>query len=58
MQSACLKRANRRHCSLSNGISSAHIHGTHVPVEEPFTASIADVTRRDDAGAYVADGSE
>jgi hypothetical protein len=24
------------------GLNSTHIHGTHVPVEEPSTASIAD----------------
>ena len=37
--------ANKRHCSLSRGFDSTlHIHGTHVPVEEPFTASEADIT--------------
>jgi hypothetical protein len=25
------------------GIHSTHIHGTHVPVEEPSTASIGDI---------------
>jgi hypothetical protein len=25
------------------GLNSTHIHGTHVPVEEPSTASIADI---------------
>jgi hypothetical protein len=30
--------------SESWGFSSAHIHGTHVPVEEPSTATIADIT--------------
>src|ERR1019366_6685126 len=32
------------HFSLSRGLNSAHVHGTHVPVEEPFAASIADMT--------------
>ena len=32
--------------SESWGLNSAHIHGTHVPVEEPSTASIADVQQR------------
>jgi hypothetical protein len=26
------------------GLNSTHIHGTLVPVEEPSTASIADIT--------------
>src|SRR5436189_2863796 len=26
-------------------LNSAHIHGTHVPVEEPSTASIGDIAR-------------
>jgi hypothetical protein len=25
------------------GLNSTHFHGTHVPVEEPSTASIADI---------------
>jgi hypothetical protein len=25
------------------GFNSTHIHGTHVPVEEPSTASLSDV---------------
>ena len=29
--------------SESWGLNSAHLHGTHVPVEEPSTASIADI---------------
>ena len=32
------------HFSLSKGLNSAHFHGTHLPVEEPFAASIADMT--------------
>jgi len=36
------------HRVLGEGFDSAHIHGTHVPVEEPSTASQADMpTRRD-----------
>jgi hypothetical protein len=31
--------------SKLRGLNSTHIHGTHVPVEEPFTASIADIPR-------------
>jgi hypothetical protein len=27
------------------GLNSAHIRGTHVPVEEPSTASEADISR-------------
>jgi hypothetical protein len=27
------------------GLNSTHIYGTHVPVEEPSTASIADIAR-------------
>jgi hypothetical protein len=30
----------------SDRINSTHIHGTHVPVEEPSTASFADLYRR------------
>jgi hypothetical protein len=29
--------------SESWGLNSAHFHGTHVPVEEPSTASKADI---------------
>src|SRR5450759_4314427 len=29
--------------SESGGLNSTHIHGTHVPVEEPSTASAADI---------------
>src|SRR5262245_20628964 len=29
--------------SKSWGLNSTHLHGTHVPVEEPSTASIADI---------------
>src|SRR5450759_1664432 len=29
--------------SNCGGLNSPHIHGTHVPVEEPSTASIADI---------------
>jgi hypothetical protein len=29
--------------SKSWGLNSTHLHGTHVPVEEPSTASIADM---------------
>jgi hypothetical protein len=28
----------------AQGLNSTHIHGTHVPVEEPSTASEAEVT--------------
>jgi hypothetical protein len=28
------------------GLNSTHIHGTRAPVEEPSTASIADIDRR------------
>jgi hypothetical protein len=31
--------------SESWGLNSAHFHGTHVPVEEPSTASKADIRR-------------
>jgi hypothetical protein len=41
----CLKRPHRLHGSLliSGSFNSAHICGTHVPVEEPSTASKAEV---------------
>jgi hypothetical protein len=28
------------------GLNSTHFHGTHVPVEEPSTASKADIDRQ------------
>ena len=28
---------------IAGGLNSTHIHGTHVPVDEPSTASIADI---------------
>jgi hypothetical protein len=31
--------------SKCGSINSTHIHGTHVPVEEPSTASKADILR-------------
>jgi hypothetical protein len=37
LSSAWLAPLNR------GSLNSAHIHGTHVPVEEPSTASIAEV---------------
>src|SRR5271167_3142538 len=39
--------ANSRHGGALNrgSLNSAAIHGTHVPVEEPSPASIADITR-------------
>jgi hypothetical protein len=35
--------AIRDHKSLSDGFDRTHIHGTHVPVEEPSTGSIPDI---------------
>jgi hypothetical protein len=29
--------------SVQTGLNSTHFHGTHVPVEEPSTASKADI---------------
>jgi hypothetical protein len=34
------------------GLNSTHIHGTHVPVEEPSTASIADVPEQLDLSDF------
>ena len=39
-------RAINDHRSLSEGFDRNHIHGTGVPMEEPFTASEADMRRR------------
>jgi hypothetical protein len=33
------------HRSLSEGFNRTNIHGTHVPVEEPSTASEADIAK-------------
>jgi hypothetical protein len=35
------------------GLNSTHFHGTHVPVEEPSTASIADISGGDQHVRFV-----
>src|SRR6478672_4237867 len=46
----CLNRLSLSSASLAplnrGSLNSAHIHGTDVPVEEPSTASTADITHR------------
>ena len=44
MRLGCPLSANRDHDGLNKDFGSNHIHGTHVPVEEPSTASKAEMT--------------
>jgi hypothetical protein len=34
------------------GLNSTHIHGTHVPVEEPSTASLPDFRQQNTTRAF------
>ena len=45
VRSICPLSANSGHRCLSKNFGGLRIHRTHVPVEEPSTASIADIHR-------------
>src|SRR5262249_16740913 len=43
IETDCLNCLHDWLLSIVGGLNSTHFHGTHVPVEEPSTASIADI---------------
>ena len=44
IETDCRARLHNWLLRIVGALSSTHIHGTHVPVEEPSTASKADIT--------------
>ena len=40
------RRSSEQRAPTTAGLSSTHIHGAHAPVEEPSTASIADIASK------------
>jgi hypothetical protein len=42
-ETAALRDFDPAHVRFVGALNSTHIHGTSVPVEEPSTASIADI---------------
>src|SRR5664280_1579273 len=43
VETDCRDRLHAWLLQIGGGLNSPHIHGTHVPVEEPSTASQADI---------------